>query len=98
VLLITSPIVLISRLSAELNILITLIAGVTALLSSIHVPRLRTQRAWSRSANLVSKAFNALRNTIFHFVDEWATLAGKMEANLSKQHRNGIRGKPHYSY
>jgi hypothetical protein len=56
------------------------------------------QGAWSRSAILVSKAFNALLNTIFHFVDEWATLAGKMKANLSKQHRNVIRGKPHYFY
>jgi len=40
---------------------------------------------------MVSKAFNALRSTVFHFVDEWATLAGKMKANLSKQQRNGIR-------
>jgi hypothetical protein len=56
------------------------------------------QRAWSRSAILISKAFNALRNTIFHFVDEWATSAGKMKANLKTQKRNGIRGKPHYFY
>jgi hypothetical protein len=95
---ITSPIVLISRIPTKLNILITFIAGVTALLSSIHVLRIRMQRAWSRSAILDSKTFIALRNTIFHFADEWATLAGKIKANLSKQQRNEIRGKPHYFY
>jgi hypothetical protein len=88
VLLITSSILLISRLPTKLNILITFVVGVTAFLSSIHVPRIRTQRAWSRSTILISKAFNALRNKIFHFVDEWATLAGKIKENLSKQQRN----------
>ena len=98
VMLITAPIVLISKIPTKLNILITFTAGVTALLSGIHAPRVWMQRARSWSQVLVSKACNASRNKIFHFVDEWAKLAGKMKVNLSKRQRNGIKEKSHYSY
>jgi hypothetical protein len=75
VLLITSSVVLISRIQTKFNVLITFIAGVTTLLSGSHVPQIWMQRAWLGSPVLFSKALNTSCNTIFHFVKEWTILA-----------------------